>query len=511
MKKHISAFSLLLISLSSMIGSGWLFGSLYSAHYAGPAAILAWPIASVLLLFVALTYAELATMYPHGSSLSAMPLITHGRLTSVILSGLAWISLAVMPVIETQGVMQYASNYIPGIMIKQGMHYQGTPLGYVITLSILLSFVLFNYFGVRLFARINSGLTVWKVIIPILTLVVLLHTSYDPKDFTKYGGFMPYGWKGIMMAMSSGGALFSLLGFRQIVIMMSAVENPGKSVPLTLIASILLTGLLYTALQWAFIGSMRDADLLHGWSHLAFKGDAGPFAALAAIGGSMWLSLLLYADAFVSPYGTALVFSASAAQMLSGMGKVDNAPKVLAIKNQHHAPWVSLLVNFLLAAVMYFILRNWQSMAAFIVSVQIISYAIGPVCLVCLRKQQPDQVRPFRLRFAGLISFIGFYVCTAGAYWCGWNSVKQLLVLSGLGLLCYFIYHYAIKKSQEALNYFQALWLILLILGIGVFSYFGNYGGTHAIPLYWDMLYLAGFSLIIFMLALHTMLEAPMR
>lgn len=94
-----------------------------------------------------------------------------------------------------------------------------------------MSFVLFNYFGIGLFARINAAFTVWKILIPILTVISLLTMSYHTKNFSQYGGFMPYGWQGVMAAMSSGGVLFSLLGFRQVIIMMGEIEKPGKYVP----------------------------------------------------------------------------------------------------------------------------------------------------------------------------------------------------------------------------------------------------------------------------------------
>lgn len=508
MKKYISALSLLLISLSSMIGSGWLFGSLYSAHYAGPAAILAWPLAAFLLMFVALSYAEVASMFPHGDNVSMLPMHTHGRLTSVIMSGFAWITLATMPVIETQGLVQYASNYIPGLMTQSGTVYTSTPVGFIFALVLLMSFVLFNYFGVRLFAKINSGFTVWKFVIPTLTVVTLFAVSYHPHNSHAYGGFMPYGWQGVMMAMSSGGALFSFLGFRQIIIMMGAVQNAGKTLPLVIAVSLLLTAVLYTCLQWSFITSLSPKDLTGGWAHLTFKGDAGPFAALASLAGVMWLSVLLYADAFVSPYSTALVFSTTAGHLLASMGKVGNAPQVLNKRNKHQAPWLSLSVNFLLAVAMFFVLRNWQSMAAFIVAVQIVSYATGPISLVCLRKQMPNHPRPFRLWWGGLIAFIGFYVCTAGAYWCGWHSIHKFLTLFVMGLLFYLFYHYKIKKSPDELNAKNATWLLYYLLGIGVFSYFGNYGGAGAIPLYWDLLYLLAFSLIIFLFSVYTRLES---
>lgn len=503
MKSKLSAFSLLWISLTSIIGSGWLFGSLYSAHFAGPAAILAWPIAGILLVVLALSYAEIGTMFPQSDILASLPLYTHGRLTSVIMSGLAWISLAIIPVIEIQGLIQYASNYIPDLVTKYGIHYQNTPLGSLVVTVLLLSFVLINYFGLTLFVRINAAFTFWKLAIPILTVIALLSMSYHRENFTQYGGFMPYGWKGVMTAMSSGGVLFSLLGFRQVIIMMSEVENPGKYVPIVLVMSIVITTLLYTCLQWSFIGSLSGQSLSNGWAKLSFAGDAGPFAALATLAGIMWLSLLLYFDAFLSPYSTGLVYSTTAAHMLASMGATGDAPPRTAAINKYQVPWVSLIINFFLALVMSFILHGWQEISAFLVAVLMISYAVGPITLVCLRQQLPSYPRPFRLRCCGLIGFAGFYICSVGVYWSG-TSVRKLLVLIVLGLILYLLYTRVLKKIRTYIDVKNALWLLLYLMGLGFLSYHGNYGGNHFIPLYWDLLYLLVFSLIIYVLAYYS-------
>ncbi len=502
MKRYLSAPGLLWIALTSMIGSGWLFGALYSAHFAGPAAMIAWPLAGFLLLFVALCYAEVATMFPQADSLSRLPLYTHGHLTSVIMSCLAWISLAIIPVVETQGLMQYASNYSPNLMTHQGIHYSMTTLGYLVALFLLLSFTLLNFFGIKLFARVNAIFTIWKLLVPTLTIICLLLVNFYPANFSKYDGFMPYGWHGVMAAMSSGGVLFSLLGFRQVVVMMSQIEKPGKYVPLILISAIALTTLLYTGLQLAFIGSMRPQDLLHGWANLSFSGQAGPFAALAAFSGMLWLSRLLYVDALLSPYSTALVYSTTSAQMLASLGSMQEAPRQLAKTNKFQAPWISLIVNFLLATVMLFLLPNWQRTAAFIVTVLMISYVIGPVSLICLRRQLPAYTRPFRLRCAPLIAIVGFYVCTAGAYWSGLRSILVLLVLTALCLLSYLFYFRILKKIKSAYDVRHVIWLLVYLGGLGIFSYLGNYGGRHFIPQYWDQLYLLGFSWLILGLAL---------
>lgn len=497
MKQKLSAINLLWISLTSMIGSGWLFGSLYSAHFAGPAAIMAWPIAGLLLLFVAFSYAEIATIFPKENTLTYLPLYTHGYLTSIMVTGLSWISSAAIPMIETQGLIQYASNYFPHLMMHHGLHYTTTTLGYSVTLILLISFVLINYFGIRFFARINTSFTIWKLIIPTITVIALLSVNYHGSNFYAYGGFIPYGWKGVMAAMSTGGVLFSLLGFRQVIIMMNEIENPQKYVPLILISSILLTTLLYSFLQWSFICSIHPQDLVHGWKNLAFPGDAGPFAALATSAGLLWLSGLLYIDAFISPYSTGLVYSTTSAYLLSSMGALGYAPEQLMIKNKYQVPWISLLVDFLLAAMLFFLLKDWQEMSAFLVAVLMMTYGIGPICLVSLRKQLPNYTRPFYLKCGKSIAFIGFYVCTAGIYWSGLRSIIKLLGLTMIGLLLYFMYR-IIKKKSYVLDIKHSLWLFCYFFSLAIFSYLGNFGGKHLIPAYWDLGFLMVISFIIF-------------
>jgi amino acid transporter len=55
---------LLLTAIGGIIGSGWLFGPFYAAQIAGPAALLSWTIGGVLMMVIALTFAELSAMLP---------------------------------------------------------------------------------------------------------------------------------------------------------------------------------------------------------------------------------------------------------------------------------------------------------------------------------------------------------------------------------------------------------------------------------------------------------------
>ncbi|MES2613881.1 MAG: amino acid permease, partial [Bdellovibrionota bacterium] len=78
LKREIGPTGILFASVSAIIGSGWLFGSLYAAQMAGPAAIVSWIIGGIAILFVAFCFAELACLFPVAGGVGFFPLFTHG-------------------------------------------------------------------------------------------------------------------------------------------------------------------------------------------------------------------------------------------------------------------------------------------------------------------------------------------------------------------------------------------------------------------------------------------------
>jgi amino acid transporter len=68
LRKEMSFQQLLFMPLSGIIGSGWLFAALAAAAIVGPAAIISWVVGGILIIFVALTYAELPAMLPRSGA-----------------------------------------------------------------------------------------------------------------------------------------------------------------------------------------------------------------------------------------------------------------------------------------------------------------------------------------------------------------------------------------------------------------------------------------------------------
>ena len=78
LKREMGFIGAVWASESSIIGSGWLFGALYAAQAAGPAAIIAWVIGGVAVVVLALIHAELGAMYPVSGGTARFPHFAFG-------------------------------------------------------------------------------------------------------------------------------------------------------------------------------------------------------------------------------------------------------------------------------------------------------------------------------------------------------------------------------------------------------------------------------------------------
>src|SRR6266852_3475795 len=83
LKREMGLIGATWASETSIIGSGWLFGSLYASQAVGGASVLAWAIAGVVVIVLALTYAELGAMYSVSGGTARFPHFAFGSVAGV--------------------------------------------------------------------------------------------------------------------------------------------------------------------------------------------------------------------------------------------------------------------------------------------------------------------------------------------------------------------------------------------------------------------------------------------
>ena len=258
-KRELGLIGATWASETSIIGSGWLFGALFAAQAVGGAAIIAWLIAGVIIIILALAHAELGAMYPVSGGTARFPHFAFGSVAGIGFGFFSYVQAVTIAPIECFAFMQYASYYWPSLFNSDTKNVTGT--GFILTIILMAIFVAVNFLAMRIFARVNNVITWWKVAVPVLAIIVLL-TQLHGGNFTAGGtGFMPGGIKALFGALPAAGIIFAYSGFEQCDQLAGEIKNPGRNLPRAIIISVLIGTAIYCLLQVAFIVAMPPALL----------------------------------------------------------------------------------------------------------------------------------------------------------------------------------------------------------------------------------------------------------
>lgn len=512
LRRDVGKIGLLFTSVGSIIGSGWLFSAFDAATLVGPAAILSWVLGAVMIIIVALSFSELGVMFPVSGGVARYPQYAFGPFAGYTSGWTIWLSAVATVPIEVLASVQYATPYLPWLMTGSGDNQVLSGGGLAVSIALALIFSFINVLGVKAFARFNNVLVWWKLVIIVLVVVALLVAAFHADHFTSTdtGGFAPFGYDKVLSALPAAGIVFSFLGFRQGVEFAGETSNPRRNVPFAVIGSVLLTGLIYVALQVAFIGALPAHTLAHGWAKLAYDNAAGPLAGLALLLGMTWLAVLLYADAIVSPADTGLIYAGVSARLGYAVSRNRNAPATLARLNTRGVPWVSVLVMFVVGCLFFLPFPSWNKLVGFIVSGTVLSFGLGPVTVAALRRSLPDQERPFRLPGTDVLPFLAFACSNLIVYWTGWTTNWKLFVAILLGYVLFAAFRLARRGTGLPPLLLSASWWVIPWLGgLCLFSRLGHYdGGLDVLGFGWGELVIVVLSVVIYALAVRTRLTS---
>ena len=521
LRREIGLVGLLFTSLGSIIGSGWLFGALTAAGIAGPAALISWVIGGAAMLLLALVHAELGGMYPVAGGSARFPHYAFGSLIGFAGGWFAFLGAVTTAPIEVEAAIQYASSYIHGLTHTSGGVPVLTAEGYVVAAVLMLLFSIVNVMGVKWLSESNKAIVWWKIFLPTFTVIVLLVTALHPGNLNSSagGGFMPFGWKGVFLAVASGGIVFSYLGFEQAIQLGGESKNPRRNIPLAVIGAMVIGVILYIALQLAFLLALDPSSLSKGWDAVSFGGKGatfGPFAGLSTALGLSWLATLIYIDAVISPGGTGLLYVGTSARLSFGMGRNRYIPGAFANLSARGVPVLAIVFSFLLGMIVFLPFPGWQDLVGFISSATVLAYATAPLAMGALRRQEPDRDRPFRLPGGTVSAAIAFIVANEVLLFSGWAVAWKLIVAILLGFLLLAISGVtASKENRPSLDWGSAVWLWPYLIGIGVITYLSSFdtatpssvlgleGPKNTLTFGWDVLVMAVFSLAIYLFAMR--------
>lgn len=429
LKQCLTAFDLTFLGVGAIIGAGiFVLTGIAAATRAGPAVILSFVLSGLACGFAALSYAELASSL--GGCGSAY--------------GYAYVGLGEFPawIIGWDIILEYAmavpavsvgwSQYLNTILLSLNLHIPHSILsapsegGFVNLPAMLIIFSIAALLavGVKSSARFNTSMVFIKLIV-IVIFIIVAGMNVQP---AYWHPFMPFGWSGVV----SGAALvfFAYIGFDAVSTAAEEVIEPGRNLPIGIIASLALCTLLYIVVSGLLtsivpystlnVGSPISSALLK----LGYKFAAGT-VSIGALAGLTTVILVMY-------YGLTRVFLAISRDRL--------LPLFFATLNDKtHTPVRIILISgTIMGLVAGFVpikelaeLVNIGTLAAFVM-----------VCIgvIVLRYSQPEIHRPFKTPFSPLIPSLGVAFCSYLMISLPAMTWLRFIIWMIMGLVIYFYY-----------------------------------------------------------------------
>ena len=520
LERNVGFFGLMSVSLGSIIGSGWLLSALHATQVAGPAAILSWVLAAIMLTVLALVFAELGATYPVAGGTGRFPYFSHGPLTGFFAGWSSWLQAVAIAPIEILAAIAYANSthwtkvHFNMLLDNGNLNFRGT----LVAFAGMALFAGMNLAGAAFMSESNSIVVIWKTGVPLLAVIVVASLSFHPSNLhagtAGSGGFMPFGLHGVLAALPAG-VVFALQGFEQAVQLAGEARNPQKDISRAIITAMAIGAALYIALQAVFILGVNPANVVKGWSDPLGgpAGDVGAWYVLAGAVGAGWLASVLLIDAIVSPAGTGIVYLGTTARLSYALGEEPEMPSVLSKTDSRKVPWVSIVVAAVVGCVSFLGFGSWASLVGAVTGATAIMYALAPVSLASLRRFGPNVTRPYTMPFPQILLPAAFAFSGLLIYWGGWGLTWKIDLALVFGLVLYGI-GVAVKGTGGNLRLASAAWIGPWMIGLSLLSYFGNYDAGGATPdghrsdifpnSQWDLLIVIAFQLVIYYWAVNS-------
>ncbi len=265
LKRDLGLFSTMAIAIGAMVGSGiFILPGVAFVTVDGPAVVLAFLLAGLLVLPAAFSASEMATAMPEDGGSYVYVERGMGPLLGTIAGIGNWFMLSFKGALALVGGVPYLVFLAPEIA------------AYIIPIAVALAlfFTLINIVSTK-----SAGSMQFVIVgVMLLALAWFVVGGIPDLDPERTAGAFNFGSGGLLAATAL--VFISYAGVIKIAAVAEEVKDPGKTIPRAMIGSLLLTTALYVAVVYVAIGVVDVPGAIEA-GQLEADGE-GPIMALAA-------------------------------------------------------------------------------------------------------------------------------------------------------------------------------------------------------------------------------------
>ncbi|MFC1593231.1 APC family permease, partial [Candidatus Omnitrophota bacterium] len=421
LKKGLGLMDVFCIASGAMISSGLFVLPGIASVKAGSALFLAYILASCLAVPTMLSKAELVTAMPRAGGDYFYISRSMGFAAGVIGGLSSWFSLSLKGAFALIGMAAYAELVTP-IPIK------------ILAIFFCLFFIMLNLIGIKEAAR-TQVIIVVGLFTALLFYIIFGFPSIHIERYIPFapGGFLPI--------FSTAGLIFiSYGGLTKVASVAEEVRDPGRNIPLGMILSLIIVGIIYALVVFITSGLLIPARL--GSSLTPISDGAYAFAGVPGM-------IIMAVAAILAFISTANASIMSASRYPMAMSRDKLMPSFLeSINSKYKTPHYSILLTgaFMACAILFLKLELLVKIAS---ALLIMLYILTNLAVIIMRESKIQNYQPkFRSPLYPGIQIVGILGCGFLLAEMG----RLVLSISGLfiavGLLWYLIYA-GLKVEKE--------------------------------------------------------------
>lgn len=425
MKRHLGLLHVFCIATGAMVSSG-IFVLPGIAHAkAGPAVILSYLIAGVVASIGMLSAAELVTAMPKAGGDYFFVTRGLGPGLGTIAGLLTWFSLSLKSAFAIVGMSALAARFLPVNMQLAGA-------------ICCAFFTALNLFGSKHAARTQI------LLVAGLMLLMLFYIIRGAPHVTlqNLSPFIAHGPKAVLFT-----AAFVFVAYGGIIQISSIAEdvaNPGKTIPLGMILSMLITTLFYTFMVWVTSGVLPDETLNNSLTPIAdgaaaFMGKAG----IVLVGTAALLAFMSTANAGIL----------AASRYLLALGRDALVPPWFSrVNSRFGTPHIAILFTALFIALALFLKLDILVEAASLVLM--LGFLLSGICVIVLRESGIQNYRPaFRAPLYPFLQIAGILATLLLIIEMGLIAFAIFALLAVTGFAIYWLYGRNSALRESALTH----------------------------------------------------------
>jgi APA family basic amino acid/polyamine antiporter len=421
LKRDVTLGTAILYGVGIILGAGVYALVGEAAALTGNSLWISFVLAALVSAFTGLSYMELISMFPRSAA--EYTYVKNAFRNKLLAFNVGWIEIFADTIAASAVSLGFA-GYFHALF--------GTP---IILTALVLIFIMsiVNYWGIKESSRLNVVFTLVEIAgLVLVVALALVYGKFGSVDYLE----MPRGVTGTLSAAAL--IFFAYIGFEDLANISEEVKDARKTVPKALLASVVITTVIYVLVSMAVV-SLVD------WQELAESKAPLALAVSSVLGGQgFWLMSIVSLFATANTVLLSLIVSS---RMMYGMGRDRSLPEALSkIHKKRRTPYVAVLVTMILA--MAFVLFGHINIVASITDLgTFYVFIFVNASAIILRYRMPKVKRLFRTPLnIGRFPMIPFFGLLSSLILVSHLRIEAILI--GLGVAAAGVVVYLIIKKN---------------------------------------------------------------